>query len=396
MKILKRDDKNGVLQLKVEHPTDMYILSRILESGDYLRARTTRRVKRKDAEGKSGDKGERVALTLTIKVLEISFADTIKSQRMRVKGIVVEGPEQHVKIGGFHTINIDLNSIITIQKPQGWMSYHFEMLEEAEKAIKLPLMLAVAIDAGEASLALIDNFRLEFLPDVREKIPRKSSLGGKKRNELVLQFFNKVYKAIVRYVELGVKIVLIGGPGFIKDQFQEYLRERIPSRNVQIYVESTSVAGRSGINELLKSGLMDKVGKDFRILKEMKLVEEFLQRLSRGTMDCAYGLSKIKEIAQTGAIESLLITDRFLHHVVEARTFSDDEASDVEISELEEPLEEELMSKEEQEKRDIIEIIRYVEINRGTVHVISSSSEPGKQVETFGGIVALLRYPVTW
>ncbi len=395
MQILKRDDKNGVLQVKVEHPTDMYILSRVLDVGDYLRARTTRRIKRKDSEGKSGDKGERIVLTLTIRVLEISFADTIKSQRIRVKGVVVEGPEQYIKVGGYHTINVDLNSIVTIRKPLGWMSFHFEMLEEAEKAVKLPLMLAVVIDAGEATLALIDNFRLEFLPHVRERIPRKSGLGGKKRSELLLQFFNKVYKTILRHVELGAKIILIGGPGFIKDHFQDYLRERIPSKNVQIYVENTSVSGRSGINELLKSGMMDKVGKDFRILREMKLVESFLECLSKGTMTCTYGLSKIKELAPTGAIESLIITDKFLHHVVEARTAGEG-MDDSTLEPGDDSSSDELLSKEERERKDIVEIIRHVEINRGKVHVVSSSSDPGKQVETFGGIIALLRYPVTW
>ena len=56
MRILKRDLKHGVLELVPENPTDLYVLSNLLDENDQVHAKTSRRVRRSGSESRSGEK----------------------------------------------------------------------------------------------------------------------------------------------------------------------------------------------------------------------------------------------------------------------------------------------------------------------------------------------------
>ncbi|MFX1538653.1 MAG: hypothetical protein ACFFDI_31080, partial [Promethearchaeota archaeon] len=57
---------------------------------------------------------------------------------------------------------------------------------------------------------------------------------------------------------------------------------------------------------------VDKLAADFQIFEENSLFDEFLKRINQGSTDVAYGLSVIKDIANTGAIETLILLDSLL------------------------------------------------------------------------------------
>ena len=63
MKILEKDLKRGSIKLRVDNLDDLYWLSSIIEPGDLVTMRTTRRVKQ---DGIRADSGERVPMTLTL------------------------------------------------------------------------------------------------------------------------------------------------------------------------------------------------------------------------------------------------------------------------------------------------------------------------------------------
>ncbi len=377
MKVLDFNEKEGIMKLKLEYPTDLYVLSKILSPGDLVRGRTTRRVKRPGSEEKSGDKGHRIPVTLTIKVEHAAFQDSIIVRRMRITGKIVAGPEDIVKIGSYHTINVSLGDIISIKK-HFWTDYHHQLLEEAERAAKIPPLLVLSIDIGEVSALLISNFQTQWVYDDKERIPRKSS-STKSRPELILRFFSKIAKNLERLVnEYHVKHTIITSPGSLKEQFVDYLEKNYKqlTEKISISLENTSIGGRSGVNEILSSGKLDHYMNQYRVLAENKLLEEFVKRMSQGKNNIAYGIQQIAEIAPTGAIETLLILDSLLY-------------SSVDISN-----EEKSVSSDTQQI--VTEILRAVEQRRGKVWVIPKNSDNGKQLEKFGGIIALLRYEIDW
>ena len=83
-------------------------------------------------------------------------------------------------------------------------------------------------------------------------------------------------------------------------------------------------------------------------------------------MDVAYGYSSIKTIVETGVVDTLLILDTYLHGTEHA-SFEETQS-----------------------------LLKVVEKTKGKIIIISSHSESASQLKTFGGVIALLRYALSW
>ena len=69
---------------------------------------------------------------------------------------------------------------------------------------------------------------------------------------------------------------------------------------------ATSMAGRSGANEVIRNGLADEFLEDYAIQKEMKFLEEVWTRISSNGA-VAYGEQALIRAMNEGAIETLLV-----------------------------------------------------------------------------------------
>ena len=134
----------------------------------------------------------------------------------------------------------------------------------------------------------------------------------------------------------------------------------------KLITEAVSSATKSGIYELFKKDTMQNLLKDSRIMEESNLVEEFLARLGQETGTVAYGMNEIRNAANIGAIEDLLITDELM------RTIN------------------------AEKNAEMLELLRSVEKNGGIVRIISTLHEAGRRVKGFAGMVALLRFKLTY
>ena len=65
-----------------------------------------------------GTKGDRKPMWLKLKVKSVSFHEF--SNRLRIKGTILEGPEDFVSFGSYHTFNIETGQQVTIQKSE-WL-----------------------------------------------------------------------------------------------------------------------------------------------------------------------------------------------------------------------------------------------------------------------------------
>ncbi|MFX0210109.1 MAG: mRNA surveillance protein pelota [Candidatus Hodarchaeota archaeon] len=365
MRILKRDLKNNRVVLRPESPTDLYVLSTIITPGDHLIAKTSRRIRRIGSEGRSGDESQRVTMVIGIEVEDFSFQESSVSNRLRVKGKIFQGPEQHVSIGSYHTLNLEITQVVTIVKTE-WSEYYIQLLKKAEEASKKPKICLIAIDKTEVCIGLLDDFNITVIAQEKSGISRKGT-KEKFRSKQTQSFFDKITAIIDRSILPETKNIVIGGPGFIKEQVASFIREKFAKDNLNIVVAgSLSGGNRVGLSELLQEEAIDKLGDDFRVLEEQHLIEEFFKRINQGTTDVSYGLHSIQEIAKTGAIETIILIDSLLRGT------------------------DELLFSEVQQ------LLRDVEKTRGKISIVPSQSENAQKLRTFGGIVALLRYALTW
>lgn len=114
MKILRRNlVENGPGSVKMEpvDSDDLWFAYNLIAPGDSVMAVTVRKVLRQMASG-SRD-AERVKLKLEIKVEVVDYDKEGSVLRIRGKNIL---ENEHVKIGAFHTLEIELHRAFVLRK----------------------------------------------------------------------------------------------------------------------------------------------------------------------------------------------------------------------------------------------------------------------------------------
>ncbi len=346
MKVLKKDLRfnEGEISLIAETLDDLWHLKYILEPGDLVYAFTKRRI-----EGATDkirpEKADKRTVRLGIQVEKVEFHRF--SNRLRVHGTIVEGMDA----GAYHTLNIEEGTNLSIVKK--WKSDQLERIREAEIAAKRPRVIIATIEEGEACIGMVRHFGVE------ESSTLCQSLGkgeGSRRSE----FFGELASQL-KWAAEKVDAVILAGPGFTKEDFFEFLKTREPELARKILLEDTSSIGISGFQEVLRRGAVDRIMEESRIGRESKLIEELMKEISIGGR-CAYGMEDVRNAQSLGAIETLLIADELL------RT--------------------------ERESNSIDKFLKDVEHAQGKIVVFSTEFEPGKKLESLGGIAALLRFKV--
>lgn len=291
MRVLFSDWKKGIVKLKIEREADLWYLSRILNKGDKVKSKTTRRI---EIEGKK-DRSTRKTYKLTLRIEDIEFHSY--SSTLRLNGRIEKGPEE-VGVGSYHTFNIQPGSIIKIKKE--WPDYQKQELKESIEG-KAKRLLLVVIDRGEAHFALLKEYGLDFKGSVTHPIP--GTRQPKKMKQAKREFLGKVYKAVEDW-EPKVDKVIVGSLGFWAENFKEFAENK--REGLEIKTCKISNPGRSGLQEIIRRGIIDRIRKDARINKETKAIEELMKKLKREKV--VYNFNKVKKAAEYGAIEKLLVS----------------------------------------------------------------------------------------
>ncbi len=358
MRILKMDMKKGFVKVQTESLDDIWHLFNIISVGDGVYARTTREVKI-EGEGMRPTKGKRVSVSIGIIVEDVSFDKTIN--RLRVKGVVVEAPEEFGIKGAHHTINVVVGDSVTVSKAK-WLEYHIDRLKAASEQKVAPIVV-VAIDDADCCIALLQHYGFDVKLEIKSKLPGK--LESEKRAEGMLGYFKSVSDSLDSLVKRINGNIVIVGPGYVKEKFAGYLKEKMPDLTERIIaVKSVGSAGVAGVHEALRSGILVNVAKRIRAVEEAEKVEEVFARIGKGSKNVTFGVDDVEKAVGFGAVELLLVADRFLR-----------EASGEDRVRLE-------------------EAIRKVEKMSGKVMIISAEQEAGEKILSLGGIAATLRFPI--
>jgi protein pelota len=114
MKLIKKSlekDGFGTLTMVPEEAEDLWHVYNLLQTPDLLKATTIRRVVTESNTGSTAKTSHKITLTIQVDSL---FFDT-QAATLRVNGKnVVEN--KFVKMGGFHTLDLELNRAFTITK----------------------------------------------------------------------------------------------------------------------------------------------------------------------------------------------------------------------------------------------------------------------------------------
>jgi protein pelota len=219
------------------------------------------------------------------------------------------------------------------------------------------------MDDEEYCVAVLRQYGIEVKAGERMKLPGK--FEEEKRSKAKQLFFKSALSSLREAWTQFKSPIVVLGPGFIKDDFVDYLKKE--ARDVVESIASVkrvNSAGLSGIQESLRSGILTHVLEHVRVADETEAMEEFLARLGKNKLTVTYGFDDVKKATTFGAVDKLLVADSTLREA-------------------------------EEEKRLALEdLMNEVESARGNVMVLSTEHEAGAKLLSLGGIGALLRFPL--
>ncbi|MDP2908304.1 MAG: mRNA surveillance protein pelota [Nanoarchaeota archaeon] len=358
MKILGSDFRKGFCKLKVENLDDLWVLSQVVDPKDSVTARTFRKIK----IGRDSDrKGEVVKrpVTLTIEVEKVEFHKY--SNSLRISGLVREGFED-IPSGSHHTLDINENSVLTINKEE-WLSFQIDKVKDAASDSGSKVLICV-MDRDEACFALMKKYGYEYLSEISGKVQKKGVEDKSLKDD---EFYGQIVSALEDYVQrYGAEFVIVASPAFWKEDLMKVLSKKNPSLASKITLATCNAFGRNAIDEVLKRPEVRSVLKQERVVKETTLVEELLVEIAKNNL-AVYGLEQVKSAAEAGAIKVLLVTDRLIR---------------------------ELREKNEYNKLEYV--MKLVDKASGDVVIVSEEHDAGRKLHGLGGVGGILRYRLSY
>ncbi len=340
MKVLEENLRKGEGEIKLIPETieDLWHLRYIIEPGDIVFSLTKRVTESSD---KLRSDKETVIIRMGIEVEKVEFHKF--ANRLRISGKIISGIDQ----SGYHTINITEGKELSIIKK--WKDEQLKRIRDAVELSNKPEVVIVTIEEGEAIIGMLKQWGIEEIGVIKGSY-------GKDRGDNRREFFGEVYSALKN---LNFKYLVIAGPGFAKNDFYNFIKEKDAS--IDAVIVDTSSIGTRGFIEVLKRGVIDRIVGEIKIARDAEFIDKLLEEISKNGK-AVYGMDDVKKAFEYGAIETLLVTDEFL--------------------------------REQREKWDIDSFLRDVENMNAEIVIMSSEFEPGKRLNALGGIAALLRFRI--
>jgi len=341
--------KHGHCSLTIESAEDLWVLRRLIAKGDVLVTRGSRVVKRED-EYSRPDKGERVKVTLALSVEEAHLDSSI--ERIRVRGTIVEASDESVTKAGSHSVTLSPGHTLTLRKKE-WSAVDIRLVRPHEGVTSR--FVLVAVDRREAGIGTLGGSHLAVVSTI------ESGLGGKMGEEQSARpFISKVTEVVSQAFHEGDQIV-VAGPGNFKNSVSNQIKERLKGDKVNV-IEGLDLTGGDGVRALIKTQAFQSLAHDSIVIEIQRLVAEVVRRIATGDHKVAYSLQRVKEAADAGAVEACAVSDDVFSTGVD--------------------------------EEELVAVLNSIEARGGSVFLADSSMEFGKQISSFGGIVALLRYSI--
>ena len=302
MRLIHRDASTGQHRLRIETPSDLWRIARLVRPGDLVGASTTRRDPEAPADVAGAERSRR-RVFLTVRAEQVEFHGF--SKHVRVTGPIVEGP---FDLGRHHTLDLAEGDEVTVTKPS-WTTGDRTILEEGLERKGDATILVAAVDWGDSSLVRLRGRSVEPVLDLRRTIAGKRYEGGQAEKDRTTYIAELV--TVLRREGAAANALVVAGPGFLKEELARRLTEEDPTLARKMRVYPTAESGRVGVDELLKSGRATEVLRGSVAAEEAEVVERLVRSLAGGTR-AAVGPVEVAEAVEQGAAETILVSETIL------------------------------------------------------------------------------------
>jgi len=350
MEIIKSDFKKGTATLRVTDSDDLWHLSHLIEAGDLIKGRTTRKIKVGDSENA---KVTRKPMTVKIEAETITIDDS--GSALRVNGKIKEGPHD-VPLDSYHALALEPGTEFILEKVK-WLAYQRQKLEEASQ--KRYNYLFCIFDREEALFAITKKSGYEILVKIKGQVAKKAN-----QTEILKNFYDEIIKALDIYTgRLDPEYIIVASPAFYKEDLLKKIKNDWKNK---IVPAACSDVSENALNEITRSPELRTILQNNRAREEQLIIEELLLHLKKDDL-ATYGWKQVREAIEAGAVESLMITDEFIQK-----------------------------KKVGGEYQELDRQMENVDALKGKIHILSSEFESGKQLNGLGGMAAILRFKLEW
>jgi protein pelota len=311
---------------------------------------------------------QRKRLNLTILVEDVDF--DVTGGRMRVKG-KNQTENQFVKIGQYHTVELEDNRAVTIHK-QRWDAIYLDRIKTATDPRNAAEAACVVLQEGLAHIVLITSHAL--IPNkIEVNIPRKRMGSSTRHDKALLKFFNNVMEGVLRHIKFQVtKAVVIAGPGFIKESFLQFMMaEAVKTNNRTLmdnkdkFILAPAATGHmQSVREILADPKMQEALGETKAAGEVKALDRFYAMLSDDEDRAFYGFQQVSFANEQNAIDTLLVTDELFR------------------------------SADLKQRIQYVDLVESAKANGAEVRIFSTLHSSGQQLSNLSGVAAILRFPL--
>ncbi|ESS30382.1 putative Pelota [Toxoplasma gondii GAB2-2007-GAL-DOM2] len=378
MKLVKQNyerDGSGAVVCECEVADDVWTLYNVVLPGDKVKCVTTRKLQRESDTGAVSSEVKKITLNILVKKTDYEG----DGDMLRIAGQVID-ENPYVKIGSHHTLDISLHTKVTLYK-EYWDRFFLDKLQEAIDPHRSAEVQVVLIESGLCQVFLLSSSLGKLVAKVTAAMPKQR--GPFSNYEKVKKrFFEDVFSSLVVHTNFEtVKCVLIAGPGFMKDEFLEFLHREAVKRGCKDFISrkqmfvtaSASTAHKQALTELLADPSVMALLENTKAVRHAQRLQEFYRLLNR-TLETStgsdkrnltcYGPGQVATAVDVGAVASLLITDGLLR------------------------------SSDTAERRRFLRLVEEVERTGGEVLTFSDQHTSGEQLNMLSGVAAILKFPI--
>lgn len=160
---------------------------------------------------------------------------------LHVSGTVAR-ENAHVKLGAFHTLDIEANRTVRIEKTEGWDSVALKRVSEACVPGRGAELGAVVCGEGTATFCLFSQHLTLVTHRISATVPRKASVAGTAQHERALgKFYGMVFDAFVRQIPYGcptLRAIVLASPGWVRDAVYAWMVNEAARRGDKILAKA--------------------------------------------------------------------------------------------------------------------------------------------------------------
>ncbi|MDE1823982.1 MAG: mRNA surveillance protein pelota [Candidatus Micrarchaeota archaeon] len=299
MRIIRFNPVTSSLKVEPHSFDDLYLLAIVISKGDTIEAKSTRRFR-----GHEKDVGEQKDITVRI-LVEKSEIDK-NASRVRFTGKILGGhPEEFINMGSYHTVNIGPGDIVDIQKKE-WKDYVIKRLKQAVADSKKPQLGIVVLDDEKALFSYVKGYGIDIISEIYSHLSKR--LSEKDYAKARDKYFDEVIKLVN---SMGVDIIVIAGPGFMKDDVKKYIESKHIEVNKRVVYAPSSDAERSGIREVMQGEVVAKLLANEHVRREFEYLNRFIMELRAGRAHS--GMESVEMMVNEGNASAILVNDSIIN-----------------------------------------------------------------------------------